>query len=175
MTYEQLKYNLRQDRARYGNMGTVSYWMKPIPTMVRRMRWCQFLAGKKLLLPLYFGMKLLFQSSRRKCGCDISCVADIGAGLKIEHSWGIVINSKCKIGENATLLSSCVLGANPKGTPVIGDNVTIGTHALVIGNVHVGDNSWIGAGAIVTHDVPAGGVVYGEAAVTRRIREESGN
>ena len=171
MTYEQLKQTLSADQARYGAINPLSYRIKPIPTMIRRLRWCQYLSTKSWAKPAFLIMKVLFRSSCMKCGCDISYTGEIGEGLKIEHSWGIVINSKCKIGKNVTLLSSCVLGANPRGVPTVGDNVTIGTHALVIGDVHIGDSAWIGAGAIVTHDVPENGVVYGEASATRRIRE----
>lgn len=38
--------------------------------------------------------------------------------------------------------------------PVIGDNVTIGAGAIVLGGIKVGNNVNIGAGAIVLDDVP---------------------
>lgn len=54
--------------------------------------------------------------------------------------------------------------AGHKGLPIIGDNVVIGTHAQIIGNVTIGNNSIVGAGAIVTHDVPDNVVVVGNPA-----------
>ena len=51
-----------------------------------------------------------------------------------------------------------------KGLPIIGDNVVVGTHAQILGNVTVGNNSIVGAGAIVTHDVPDNVVVVGNPA-----------
>lgn len=54
--------------------------------------------------------------------------------------------------------------AGHKGLPIIGDNVVIGTHAQIIGNVRIGNNSIVGAGAIVTHDVPDNVVVVGNPA-----------
>lgn len=54
--------------------------------------------------------------------------------------------------------------AGHKGLPIIGDNVVIGTHAQIVGNVKIGNNSIVGAGAIVTHDVPDNVVVVGNPA-----------
>ena len=54
--------------------------------------------------------------------------------------------------------------AGHKGLPIIGDNVVIGTHAQIIGNVTIGNNSIVGAGAIVTRDVPDNVVVVGNPA-----------
>ena len=54
--------------------------------------------------------------------------------------------------------------AGHKGLPIIGDNVVIGTHAQIVGNVRIGNNSIVGAGAIVTHDVPDNVVVVGNPA-----------
>lgn len=62
--------------------------------------------------------------------------------------------------------------AGHKGLPVIGDNVLIGVHAQILGNVKIGNNSVVGAGAIVTHDVPDNVVVVGNPArILRRIDE----
>lgn len=47
------------------------------------------------------------------------------------------------------------------GTPVIGDNVKIGTGAKIIGGVTVGNNVFIGANAVVVKDVPDNCVVGG--------------
>jgi serine O-acetyltransferase len=63
-----------------------------------------------------------------------------------------------------------VIGATKTGVPTIGNNVTIGAHALILGGITIGNNADIGAGAIVTHDVPNGGVVYSEASKVRRIK-----
>ena len=46
--------------------------------------------------------------------------------------------------------------------PVIGNNVTIYTGAIVVGGIHIGDNAVIGAGAVVVKDVPANTTVVGQ-------------
>ncbi len=50
-------------------------------------------------------------------------------------------------------------------TPVIiGDNVWLGDHCMVLKGVTIGENSIVGAGAVVTKDVPSNVVVAGNPA-----------
>ncbi|MBI2800516.1 MAG: hypothetical protein HYX63_09595 [Gammaproteobacteria bacterium] len=49
-------------------------------------------------------------------------------------------------------------GAGP-GLPVVGDNVTIGAHAGVLGALRVGNNVTIAPGCVVRKDVPDDSVV----------------
>ncbi len=44
---------------------------------------------------------------------------------------------------------------------MVGDNVTIGAGANIIGPVKIGDNAVIGAGAVVITDIPANSVAVG--------------
>lgn len=46
-------------------------------------------------------------------------------------------------------------------TIVIGDNVSIGTNALIMPGVTIGNNSIVGAGAVVTHNIPEKSIVAG--------------
>lgn len=47
------------------------------------------------------------------------------------------------------------------GTIRIGDNVHVGTNAMIMPGVCIGENSVIACGAVVTHDVPANTVAGG--------------
>ena len=48
---------------------------------------------------------------------------------------------------------------------MIGDNVTIGTHAIIMPGVHsIGNNSIISAGSIVTKQIPDNVIVAGNPA-----------
>lgn len=47
------------------------------------------------------------------------------------------------------------------GPIAIGNNVSIGTNALILPGVTIGDNCIVGAGAVVTKSVPANSVVAG--------------
>jgi acetyltransferase-like isoleucine patch superfamily enzyme len=50
---------------------------------------------------------------------------------------------------------------------VIGRNVWIGTHAVILPGVTIGDGAIIGAGAVVTRDVAPRAVVVGVPAAPR--------
>ena len=41
-----------------------------------------------------------------------------------------------------------------KRHPSLGDNVVVGTGAIVLGAINIGDGARIGAGSVVIHDVP---------------------
>jgi len=72
-------------------------------------------------------------------------------GLCIFHPGTIVINGNARIGKNCKLHGDNCIGNDGKSedAPVIGDNVTIGVGAKVIGNINIADEIKIGAGAIV--------------------------
>lgn len=98
---------------------------------------------------------------------DVPPQMQIGKGTVFTHdALGCVFHPDVKIGKNCKILHGVTMGgrAGHKGLPIIGDNVVIGTHAQLIGNVKIGNNSIVGAGAIVTHDVPDNVVVVGNPA-----------
>ena len=70
------------------------------------------------------------------------------------HSYSTIINGGAKIGRNCTLYHCVTIAVGKNGTPTIGDNVTIGAGAIIMGGIHIGNNVNIGAGAIVIEDVP---------------------
>jgi serine acetyltransferase len=43
----------------------------------------------------------------------------------------------------------------------VGDDVVLGAHAVLLGDITVGDGARVGANAVVTRDVPAGATVAG--------------
>jgi serine O-acetyltransferase len=100
-------------------------------------------------------------------GLEVTIRCEIGPGLVFPHTSGTVIGS-VKIGSNALIYHNVTLGAqkmdvrlDPKTRPVIGDNVTIGAGAKVLGGIFVGNNAVIGANAVVTKSVPEGATMLG--------------
>lgn len=51
--------------------------------------------------------------------------------------------------------------------PIIGNNVSVYTNAVVAGGITIGDNVRIAAGAVVLQDVPSNSLVYGNPCVIR--------
>lgn len=78
----------------------------------------------------------------------------IEGGLFIEHGWSMVIEAE-HVGKNLWINQGVTIGYGRNGHPTIGDNVRIGTGAIVLGGITIGDNVNIGANAIIVEDVPS--------------------
>lgn len=106
---------------------------------------------------------------RKKFGCEISPVAQIGGGLMLHHTVGIVVGCFVKAGKNLEIFQNVTIGSNRKEVdgqimPIIGDNVSIGSGAVVVGPIKIGNNVLIGANSYVDKDVPDNAVVAGTPA-----------
>ena len=99
-------------------------------------------------------------------GIELRPKTQVGAGLRLFHGQGLVINDRAVLGGNVTLRHGVTIGSLVDGgpCPVIEDDVEFGASSLVLGPVRIGKGAKIGAGAIVVRDVPAGGVARGPAA-----------
>ncbi len=98
---------------------------------------------------------------------DIPPELEIGKGTKFPHmALGSLFHPKVKIGSNCVLLHGITIGGKSghKKLPVIGNNVWIGAHSIILGDISIGDNSVIGAGSVVVKDVPANAIVAGNPA-----------
>ena len=87
---------------------------------------------------------------------------NIGVGLVLEHGFSTIINCE-SIGANVKIWQNVTLGKERPGgkRPILGDNVSVYTGAIVIGGIKVGNNSSIGAGSVVLKDVPENTLVVG--------------
>lgn len=126
---------------------------------------------KKLLLVFFFWYLVIYRFFVEWIlSIEINWNVAIGKGLKLYHGQALTIFAKTIIGSNCTLRHSTTIGNKElkdgsftRG-PIIGDNVNIGAHVCVIGDINIGDNVIIGAGAIVTKDIPSDCVVVGNPA-----------
>jgi serine O-acetyltransferase len=103
--------------------------------------------------------------SRTITGVEIHPAAKIGSELFIDHGSGVVIGETAEIGRRVTLYQGVTLGGTGfqpgKRHPTLGDNVTVGSGAKLLGPISVGDNAKIGANTVVVEDVPPGATVVG--------------
>ena len=109
--------------------------------------------------------RIISQRARHKTGIEIHPGAVIGHGLFIDHGDGVVIGETTVIGDNVTIYQGVTLGGTGKETgkrhPTIGNGVTIGAGAKVLGPITIGDNCKVGAGSIVLKNVPPDCTVVG--------------
>ncbi len=122
----------------------------------------------------YFTARLISQTNRFFTQIEIHPGAIIGRRFFIDHGAGVVIGETSEIGDDVLMYQGVVLGGTTlykkKRHPTIGNNVVIGSRAIVLGAITVGDGARIGSGSVVIKSVPPGATVVG---VPGRIVEET--
>ena len=113
----------------------------------------------------FFLARLISQLSRGLTGIEIHPGAKIGRRLFIDHGMGVVIGETATIGDDCVLYHQVTLGAvdcdGVKRHPDLGNHVTIGAGAKILGAISIGDGAKVGSNAVVLKDVPAGATAVG--------------
>nr|3P1B_A Chain A, Serine acetyltransferase [Entamoeba histolytica HM-1:IMSS] len=114
----------------------------------------------------------MMESVHSYTSIDIHPGASIKGHFFIDHGVGVVIGETAIIGEWCRIYQSVTLGAmhfqeeggvikrGTKRHPTVGDYVTIGTGAKVLGNIIVGSHVRIGANCWIDRDVDSNQTVY---------------
>ncbi len=114
---------------------------------------------------LYFLARWLSHWARFLTGIEIHPGAKIGRRFFIDHGMGVVIGETAEVGDDVLIYQGVVLGGTTlekkKRHPTIGNNVVIGSAAILLGPITVGDRARIGANSVVVGSVPPGAVVVG--------------
>ena len=107
--------------------------------------------------------KVFVRLNRFIFGCEIPSSAEIDYSVQLKHGGlGVVIHDNAVIGKNTVIYHGVTVGGREHhGTPIIGENVYIGSGAKVLGNVKIGNGAKIGANAVVLRDVEEGRTVIG--------------
>ena len=116
--------------------------------------------------------RVLSQIVRFATGVEIHPGASIGKRFFIDHGMGVVIGQTSEVGDDVMLYHGVTLGGRSmqkvKRHPTVGNRVTIGAGARLLGPIRIGDDVQIGANSVVVSDVPAGSVAVGIPAQIRK-------
>jgi serine O-acetyltransferase len=159
-----------EDIARYRSMGHngKGLWLNPAFCAVAVHRLGNWLYTKKPFFLVAIPLKILFffayMFSEVVMEMSLDPQASIGGGLYIAHIGGIHINPQAIIGSNCNLTHHTTIGASAMGrpgSPVLGDNVYVGTGATLAGKIKIGNGAKIAANTLVITNVPEGATVMG--------------
>jgi serine O-acetyltransferase len=165
-TKRDMKRIIKADLFRYGGLSSTKDFTKGLLIPGFRFVFLLRMASNcKKYSFMWFFYSFLKNRYSYKYGFQINNVTEIGEGLFIGHRGTIVINGNAKIGKNCNISHGVTIGqANRgklKGYPAIGDNVWIGTGAVIIGNIKIGSNVLIAPNSFVNIDVPENSLVVG--------------
>ena len=154
LTFEKIQYFEKFGLSRFGYLKTFIF-REPVWSIMnwqKCSRKCDYYSSQRGFISKIKGQ--LYRFLRNYYGQKMNIEASttqIGKGLLLYHS-GVIINSSAIIGENVHFHGhNCVgnAGQNDNRCPIIGNNVTIGIGAKIIGNIEIADGIIIGAGAVV--------------------------
>ena len=102
---------------------------------------------------MFFIARLISQIARFFTLIEIHPGAQLGHGILIDHGAGVVIGETAGGGDNCTIYQGVTLGGvgtkKGKRHPTLGNNVTVGSGAKILGSFQVGDNCSIAANAVL--------------------------
>jgi len=110
-------------------------------------------------------------------GVELRPATRVGAGLKIEHGYALVVNDRAVLGKNVHLRHCVTIGCvkRPDGSqgpsPTLEDGVEVGANSVILGDITIGKGAKIGAGCVVVKNVPPGAVVVGNPGRIIRLEE----
>jgi serine O-acetyltransferase len=169
ISWRETRARLAADRARLiahfeslpGRRSTF-LWLQPSfqCVLLHRLSYYFHSRGQAQLARLFWQLNLLLTA------CDIAPISNIGGGLLVHFPLAVgvigTVGANCTIeghgGIGGGTRRRADIGAGP-GLPVIGDEVTLGWGAIVMGPIRIGDRVVIGHGAVVTNDVPDDAIV----------------
>jgi serine O-acetyltransferase len=127
--------------------------------------WIHHLSHWLWLHGMRFLARFTSQVARLFTGIEVHPGAELGRRLFIDHGIGTVIGETAIVGDDVTLYQGVTLGGTGKEKgkrhPTLGNNISIGSGAKLLGNITIGDNCRVGAGSVVLRSVPANSTIVG--------------
>ncbi len=158
---------MEQDRIALKVGGIKDFVFHDIWRFQRRLRKAEYWSNSNALgaKPIAFLKRRLAYNTGKDLGFSIP-INTIGPGLSIAHLGTIVINDKCKIGENCRIHVCVNIGASASDSsqaPLIGNNCYIAPGAKIYGGIVIGDNTGVGANSVVNKSFPEGNITIAGA------------
>ena len=146
----------------YGGKETLKQWLFR-PLEIKYLHTFRRCKTANPIFRIYYKLKLRILS--KKTMIQIPYSTDIGEGFYIGHCGRIIINQQVKLGKNINIATGVTIGqenrGKRKGAPTIGNNVWIGTNAVIVGNITIGNDVLIAPLTYVNFDVPSHSIVIG--------------
>ena len=158
------------DVARYRSRGYNGrgLWLNPAVWSIGCYRLGNWLHVARPFVLIRIPLKLVSFIANKWCEIFMEmCIdpqASIGPGLYIGHIGGVHINPQAVLGRNCDLAHRVTIGASAmgrQGSPILGDDVYVGTGATLVGKIKVGNGAKIAANTLVISNIPAGATVMG--------------
>jgi serine O-acetyltransferase len=163
--------NIRNDLTTYnGQWGSQGFWAMVIYRFGNWRYGIRPVVLRKAFSLLY---RILFKCIQIITGIELPCEVRIGNNFRIDHFGGIIISGYARFGDNCVLRNGVTIGlknVEEKAAPEIGNNVSIGAGATILGPITIGDNVNIGAGAVVIQSVPDNCLAVGVPATVKKIQ-----
>lgn len=168
MNKQEYKLLFNSDLKRYGGGKKLPlFWSKEIK-YTHALRKCQYYRTKRLYKPLYLLWSVYKRCLAYQTHFQIPDTVKIGPGFYIGHFGRVIVNPNAIIGKNVNISTGCTIGGENrgqrKGAPVIGDEVWIGTNAVIVGKINIGSDVMIAPNSFVNFDVPPHSLVIGNPA-----------
>ncbi len=96
-------------------------------------------------------------------GCHVPDTVEFGEAPHLIHAKDLHLHPHVKFGDRIGLMHNVTIASSVErpGVPVVGNDVFIGTGAVVVGPVKIGDGARIAPNSLVLADVPAGATAIG--------------
>ena len=161
---KKYKYDIFRYYGKYKE-GFIRYFFKPkgLKYMIT-FRKCEIASNR--IAKEFYKIKLYLLS--QKTYIQIPYNTKIGEGFYIGHYGRVIINPYAVIGKNVNVSTGVTIGqenrGERKGSPKIGNEVWIGSNAVIVGNITIGDDVLIAPLSYVNFDVPDHSIVVGNPA-----------
>jgi serine O-acetyltransferase len=155
---ESIREDLRAHRGDWFAQGFWAFAVHRFGEWRYQIRWSPLRKG------MSFVYRVLYKMVQIITGIEFPCEATVGRGTRIDHFGGIVISGYAVIGDYCVIRQGVTIGLKNETEPCgprIGNHVSIGAGAKILGNVRIGDHVDIGANAVVLSDVPPHSVAVG--------------